>query len=99
MLNQDNKSTHVDINDNNIKDINNDYKNNKNINANQKKLNELPKIIQYKKRVNEINERNNRTSIFEAEDNISKDQFQQNKSNIINIIHMSIGHGSNHEIS
>ena len=83
MLNQDNKSTHVDINDNNIKDINNDYKNNKNINANQKKLNELPKIIQYKKRVNEINERNNRTSIFEAEDNISKDQFQQNKSNII----------------
>ena len=79
ILNQDNKSTHIDNNDNKNKDIRND----KNINTNQKKINVLPKIIQYKKGVNEISERKNRTTIYEVEDNISKDQFQQNKSNII----------------
>ena len=83
ILNQDNKSIHADNNDNKNKDISNDNKNDKNINTNQKKLNVLPKIFQYKKGVNEISERNNRTNIFEAEDNISKGQFQQNKSNII----------------
>ena len=83
ILNQDNKSIHADNNDNKNKDISNDNKNDKNINTNQKKLNVLPKIFQYKKGVNEISERNNRTNIFEVEDNISKGQFQQNKSNII----------------
>lgn len=84
VFNEDNKSIRVDNNANRSKDISFDNKNEKNVNVNQKKLNVLPKIIEYKKGVNGINERNNRINIFEFEDNISKGQFRQNKSNIIN---------------